>query len=237
MSRLLGTDVLADDGVFGDCDYCTGLESIDLLSGKSERSGRSILKDLSKTRVPAHVASRANSIFLQLTLGTKRRNERDLVIFFCVYEAYRSLKKENNGDPVARVAYTVDPAMVYRDLCMKPRKKLGSFMNKAYKDFGLGKGYRPVQVVNTAEEFVYVFFEYTTLEQQSLGDIIILTRRIMAADPYLINHLPQMMAAAIISYYFDTISARLPQSFYTDIMKTPSMLSDLKRVVKKLDNS
>lgn len=219
-------------------EHKTGMEGVDLLNKMSDVSGRSILKDLGKTRVPEHVASRANSIFLRLHLKTKRRRQRDLVIFFCVYEAYRSLKLEKIGEPSARLAYTIDPMMLYQDLKFKPRpKKISKFMNDAYKAYGLGMGYTPVVVYNTVEEFVHVFFEYTGLEIQSLTVLIVMTRRIMQKDPSLANRFPQKVAAAIIAYYFDTISSKPPDNFYDRIVKTPSMISDLKSVINKIDNN
>lgn len=137
-----------------------------------------------------------------------------MAVFFCPLEAYHALKNEH---PRRRIDFTIDPGMLCKMLDFPVDK---AFMSKAVTKYTHMTGYRHVICDDTIEDFVQVFFKYTGLEERALDSLLDTTQRVLHSWPELREEeMPQLVAAAIMHYFF-LLNGRDPdKDFYNKIAK------------------
>jgi hypothetical protein len=173
-------------------------------------SNPSIIKDLEKLELPDIIKIGSYNVYCKLKVTTTRGKRRKKLIFCCAFYAYKERK------------IPFDP----KELA----KKVGIGINeisKALSQFTRNFNYTMINYRYTAIDFINYYQPFTGLADENLSDIIRLANEILEKDRKLNDQFPQMVAAAIISYYMMINGIQKNGDFMKKIGKTEIALNPL----------
>jgi|688.fasta_scaffold58547_2 transcription initiation factor TFIIIB Brf1 subunit/transcription initiation factor TFIIB len=167
---------------------------------------RGIRKDLEKLNIPTEVINIADDYYFQVTKGEiKRATLRKGIMFACVFEAYKDLKKPHTPDTLSELfdidRKTVSKGITYFTL-RSPRKE---------------KNYI------TAEHFIPKVINEFDLRNEHLAPIIDLYKKVENKSSVLSRSNPQSVSCGIVFYYFKKINFGISASDFGKKVK----LSDI----------
>ena len=148
------------------------------------KNNRSIMSDLKEYNFPDDVKHRANFIFNKMKLSLRRKNKRKLLLFFCVYSAYKELN------------ININPTELGKIFGLKQGE-----MQKTHSMFSqLQTGYKPVQRVISASDYIIDFCSQLDMEEYT-DALLLFTVDILDKHKELLQLVPQTVAAGILKYF------------------------------------
>jgi len=174
---------------------------------QGKRSEKSILADLNKIQLPDNVKAEAEKIFQQLDLNTKRGRRRKRLLFYCVYNAYKTLGQ------------TKDPKIV--------AAMVGIGNNEITKAFSMCStiqtNYQPPCVQHSPEQYIQSCMDLVGLNQDCYEDVLEKCRIVMNADSSLEEEYPQNVAIAVVYLYIVINGGKMDRKDFSKIFKLSDM--------------
>jgi len=146
---------------------------------------KSIREDLRNIDVSENVKIKANEIYNRLQCSTKRGKRRKLLLFYCLYNAYNEFY------------IPIDPKI----LALKIGIKSGDITKSLSMFSELNTGYKPQTMRITALEIIPEYCRIFNFEEDSISNVLDITKEILNKNPNLNNKKPQNVAAGIIVYF------------------------------------
>ena len=160
---------------------------VDVLQGDHNicnKYTKSILSDLHPYKFSDDIKIRANYIYSKMNHSTRRANKRTLLLFFCVYSAYKEL------------SIPVNPA----DLGKLFGLTHGQMMKTESMFSYLQTGYKPICRTISVYDYIPDYCQKLGLENY-LDDIILLTENILAKDKDLRQQVSPTLGTGLIKYF------------------------------------
>lgn len=151
----------------------------------STKNNRSILNDLSAyPQFSDDIKIRANTIYLKMNPTTNRAKKRTLLLFFCIYNAYKEL------------GIKIDPAVLgdIFGLNAGQLQKTESMFSR------LQTNYKPIINCRTVSDYINDYCQAIGLADY-VDDIIQLSDHILSKNVDLNQSASQPVAAGMIKYY------------------------------------
>ncbi len=148
---------------------------------------KGIREELKNYNFPDDISELANSIYSDSTNCTTRGNQRKLIIFRCIEEAYR---QKNIAKPPISIAEQMGTN--YKELIKKRGRR--------------ARGYKMIQTSNahyTPIDFIKEFSNFMELNDRDIEEIKVLTKEITEKNSDILERYPQVVAGAIIIYYIN----------------------------------
>lgn len=226
MAQVESISCLDDDDIYE--------EKVELQGGGLGRSGftnchviprmseRSILHDLEPLTFSEDIRNEAERIFQQLEIKTKRSKRRKKLLFYCVFNAYKSLGQSR------------DPKTVAEEIGMSPNE-----MTKALSMCSeCQTGYRPPSVFHSPLQFLPEYYAQTNLDPSDYSMIDTFAKNILAKDPDLLQHYPQVVAAGILLYYTTINGITVDKKKFSELVRRSEMtINKMFKRISNLDNS
>jgi hypothetical protein len=151
----------------------------------SKKTVRSILPDLIEyNQFSEDIKNRANAIYMQMKHNTKRAKKRKLLLFFCVYSAYKELGINVNPSDLGHIF----------NLSSGELQKTESMFSH------LQTGYKPVCNVRTIYDYISDYCIKIGMEE-FIPNITLLCQTILLKNKDLSQASCQPAAAGMIKYY------------------------------------
>jgi hypothetical protein len=203
-------------------NYCNDGQSGITLDGiyieKSEYrnmpKSRTILQDLSKIPVPENIKKRANEIFMESDIPTRRTTKRKLLVYHCLSCAYQDLN----------IVFT--PERLAKDVGISENKIKAASTNYAkYTMQYCNKN--PTDV----SDYIYKHFMMSCLQDSIYPNVIKMKDIVLKNNEDLSDCKPQHLSAAIITSFCYFHNITLDSSFYNGINIKKSSIKRLCDVV------
>lgn len=188
-------------------------------------SDKSILPDLNNIEITDDIKQKSLEIFQKMGSPSRRGNRRKLLIFDCIYHAYKELGYNKNPIEISTL--------------------LGLDKNKITKALSMyGAIHTKYQISEEIEErvtpitFIYQYFNLTGLNDNNIIPLIQLTEEILQKDSKLYDdHFPQEVAVAIIMYYMTINGIKYNINKFLEIInKSQNTLTNIYNKVAKAHN-
>ena len=177
---------------------------------------KSILTDLNRFNISDEIKNEAEHIFQQLTTGTRRGNKRKKLLFYCVYNAYKSLG-------------IIEDAKTIANLIGIPH----SDITKSFSLYSETKtNYQPPASFRTPTDFIYKYYSEAGLSSDCLQPLLSLTDEVLASDPDLYESYPQVVACGIIVYYMTINGASVDRKKLAKMAGKSDMT--LSKIIKRI---
>jgi len=152
-----------------------------------EKSIRGFLEDL---QIPDDVKDQAELIYTKLHISQRKRKKRLLVVYYCLYNAYK----------VLGLSYVPN---LLADMVGIDRKDISKAISSC---FPLQSGYYPPQVQRSACDFIPQCIEVLNLDLMLADEVVDLYNQVMKSDRsrLLTEKPPQSVAAGMIMYFSST---------------------------------
>lgn len=176
-----------------------------------------ISKYLLNLKISDDIKLKATEIRSKMSVGCKRGNNLNKLVFYCVYWAFIELNESLIIEDLANTC-GINPKDVAKALNAYPSVNTGYFPPTEDKD---------------ASEYIPKYFHISRLHTLELEKILTLYRKIAAGAGILDNYKPQDVAVAMIYYYMD-INGILTDSGKTSAQSTVNLI---KKKLGTLDNA
>jgi len=203
-------DVMVPIGTYGG-DFRPKKNSKDLL----------FLKELETLPIPVNIKNEAFNVYKQMNVAIKRKNNRNGLKFFCIYNAYLNLEKIKDPKHLANMC-----GVAYNEL------------NKVFKMFSYNNtGYSSKNVEITPLHYIEDYYQATELRTDEIEGLLEFSRDILSKDDFT-DQFPQIVAASIIVYYIWKIHNMVPsEKFFRYIGKSETIINKLVDKIGTLHNS
>ena len=181
---------------------------------------KSILKDMKDMAFPEEIKSRANQIYLEMNIPTKKKGKRKQLIYFCITSAY----KEYNipfipNEIAARVGITLRMA--------SKSKSLYSSVITGYNV--KGKRFNPI-------DYIPVLYPYIGIKEGHEETLKYITNIIINKDNRILNSTPHIVTAGIILYFIEIIGMEYNGNLEQILGVSRTKLYDTKNKIRKIYN-
>lgn len=183
-------------------------------------STRTIIPDLNKYRIPDDIKNEADSIFHRIGAPTKRGNERNKMLFFCVYMAYKEK------------GHQIMPATLAKEMGLAPGQA-----NKSLTTFSeVQTGYRPRSKKTLPVDLLPELCEKLQLDHIT-SEVMETAREILKKAPLLLEEFPSKVAAGILRYYTEINGIQInPVEFQTVVGFSDVTINDIHDRVSAIHN-
>lgn len=185
----------------------------------------SICKELEVYKIPEYIRIKADEISKKIKIGTMRKKNRKLYLFFCCYNAHLELCVDI--DPIK---YAKDYFGLKSDLV----GKIHSLFSPTQT------GYEPPErKPKTAHDLIKIYAPCLSISSEVVPDIQELVDKVLNIDENLKNSSPRTLAGAILQYYMITNGIEIDDSnLLSDIVTRSAVTIDtLYRKISQILNS
>lgn len=187
---------------------------------------RTIKTELQEIGFPVNIIARADQIYNDLDVGTKRGKRRKQMMFFCVKTAYNELRIPEDPNKLANMC-GISRSDISKALSMCARTKTN---------------YKAPLVHNTPKEFINICYrkiqDIFTISEETLDEIYDMCDEIMEKDEDLEDEKPQTVAAAIIVFYLGIHGFSIEKKRYKELFGSSDMtVNKVKVKVEKAYNA
>ena len=190
--------------------------------GIKAKSIRTIRGELSQFSLGDAVMTRADEIFQEMGQQTFRKNRRQLIIYYCIYQAYHDLGEIIAPDEIGK-------AMGFN------RSQITQAINMGFK---LRRPEHRTKVSQIKpDQLIERYFPLTKLTDSHLIAIQQLAQRMIKNSSSLLEHFPQDVSVAIIMYYLTINGVEFDQKdYYAAVNKTKASIDRIYELVCQADN-
>lgn len=219
------------DEIIEDNDYFdTGSESCPIYTTHHaipRANEKTIRSDLEKLGLPTNIINVADTVYQNMSVGTKRGKRRRMLLFFCAFTAY------NQED------IPVDPIWL-SNICNLERSEISkalSMCSPSHTDFST------LSVKYSPKNFIPTYFKklsdgWIDFPESALDEIYKMTDEVLVKDPDLRDEKPQTVAAAILVYYLYRDGYSIDKDKYNAIFGRSDMtINKIKKKVSDAYNS
>ena len=186
---------------------------------------KTIRPDLEKLGLPNNIVNRADGIYQNMEVGTKRGKRRRMLLFFCAFTSY-------NEDKIP-----VDPLWL-ANICGLERSGISKALSMCSPAH---TNYSAPLVRYTPKNYIPIHFkklkELIEFPEGAIEDIYAMTEEVMKREPDLYDEKPQTVAAAILVYYLWEHGTSIDKDKYKVIFGLSDMtINKIKKRVSKAYN-
>lgn len=187
---------------------------------------KTIRPDLEKLGLPNNIVNSADSIYQDMSVGTKRGKRRKMLLFFCSFTAYN---QEN---------IPVDPIWL-ANICGLERSGISKALSMCSP---VHTNFDAPLVRYTPKNYIPLYFrklneEWITFPDGAIEDIYEMAEEVMSRDPDLNDEKPQTVAAAILVFYLQMHGYSIDKDKYKAIFGRSDMtINKIKKRVSKAYN-
>lgn len=147
---------------------------------------KSIREELDKYSLPDEIKTEADHIYREMNVTTKRGKKRDLLKFFCIYNAYKCS------------AFPKEPRMV-ADIVGIPHNEI----QRAFSMFAfrLPSEHEVNKKELTPIDYLKDYLKLLNINLSCLPNLVDFGEEIIKKNPTLRKHYPQVVASGILYYY------------------------------------
>jgi len=183
---------------------------------------KSILPDLLKINIPDDIRNEAEKIFQQLKTNTKRGKRRKKMLFYCIFNAYKSLGQPQDPKVIAELV-GISATEITKALSMCSESQTN---------------YRPIAVFRQPLDFIPIYHSEVGLNPDCLSSVLELAHSILNKDPDLYDEYPQVVAAGILHYYMTINGVSVDKKQFAKIFKKSEMtITKMFKRICNIDNS
>lgn len=208
----------------GSCGYC-GLTDLywnypKETSAPSKTVARSILTDLTKHNFPEEIKHTANEVYQRIGMMTKRGRERDKMLFFCVYTAYKSKGQ------------CINPKVLAKEMGIS-----NGDVNRALTSFSqIQTGFSLPSVKTSPIDTIPEFCTALNLDNVT-EDVIELTKDILQKCPSLHEEFPHKVGAGILRYYIEINGIQIPSEVFRKTVEFSDVtIKDIYERIMRIHN-
>jgi transcription initiation factor TFIIIB Brf1 subunit/transcription initiation factor TFIIB len=162
-----------------------------------KQADKGIRKDLEKLNLPSEVIGIADSYYFQVTKGEiKRSNLRKGIMFACVFEAFKDLKKHHTPEDL-QALFEID------------RKS----MSKGLTYFSLRSNRKHKEYI-TAEHFIPKIIRLCELQDECSEPIIKIYQKVKDKSSLLSRSNPQSVSCGVVFYYLKKLNHEISSSIF-----------------------
>ncbi len=185
---------------------------------------RTIRPDLEKLGLPVNIINLSESIYQNMTVGTKRGRRRRMLLFYCVFTAYN------------REKIPVDPVSL-ANRCGLERSEISKALSMCSH---VDKNYTEQIVRYTPKNYIPMYFKKLNdtlikFPDGAIEEIYNLTDEIMKLKPDLYDEKPLTVAAAIMVFYLEFYcKCSIDKKEYKTIFGRSDMtINKIKKIINK----
>lgn len=197
--------------------YIDNSEQLPEVTHVKNKSIKSIRPDLDKYSLPDDIKNEANNIYLNLNINTKRGNQRKLLIFFCVFMAYKKLKEPKIPKLVAEII-GISPDDITKAFSMCSFRLQDSRINEPIDPLQFIKGY--LSLIN--------------IDESCLDNIINFGKEIIDKSKDLLQEHPHVIAAGILFYYLRINGVQIHHNDFAKAVRLSDMT--ISKLYKRIGN-
>ena len=187
----------------------------------SNRIKRTIRHELSKYNFPEEILIESDNIYQQLNINIKRKDNRLMLKFFLIYNAYINLNRVN--DPLKLA-----------DIIGLDRNKI----NKVFKVFSSeNTGYEIKDIQISPLDYIPIYYKESGLQYDGLEHLMKFAKQIIAKDRTLLEKSPQIVAAGMIIYYLKINCIKSSEHFIKSINRSENDMIKMINQIGNIDNS
>ncbi len=197
---------------------------VDVLQGDHNvcnKYTRSILNDLQPYKFSEDIKMRANYIYSKMNHSTRRANKRTLLLFFCVYSAYKELSIKVNPSDLGKIFGLTH----------------GQMMKTESMFSYLQTGYRPICRTISIYDYIPDYCHKLGLENH-VDDIILLSESILNKDKNLDQQVKQTLSCGLIKYYMTINGIELNEKNALSIVtqRSDTTIDTMYKKICEIDN-
>lgn len=182
---------------------------------KKNNRDEAFIKELNELPFGEDIRNEAFVVYKGMNSPIKRKDNRQYMKFFCIYNAYRNLGKNKDVNELAR-SCKIDPSQ----------------LSKIFKMFSENKtGYRMKDVEITPLNYIHDYYAQTELRMDEIDKLITFTKDILDKEDFC-DEYPQVVMAGIIVYYLQNINNIIPPSKFYKYIETYE--SGVKKISQKV---
>lgn len=152
----------------------------------SSKVRRTIIKDLENyTQLSDEIKYRANDIYNTMNSKTFRADKRKMLLFYCVYNAYKELNIKEDSTKIGSIF----------GLTTSQIQKSVSMFNP------LQTGYKPVEHIRSITDYLPDYCEQLKFNDCYIDEIMVFADDLLKECAWLTHEVPQTAAAGVIKYY------------------------------------
>lgn len=184
-------------------------------------TNRSIASELTRFNQPDDICQKADEIYRKIGTPTKRGKERDKMLFFCLYSAYRESDIFANPQVLGQ-----EMGLTNGDIA----RALTAFSE-------VQTGYRPKSLKTSPAEIIPQLCSSLGLDHIS-EEVIEILNDVIEKCPGLLEEFPHKVAAGALKYYMDINGIQIPNSsFHKVFCFSDITLKDVQERISMLHNS
>lgn len=187
----------------------------------NKNNDRSIIPDLAKYNFPEDIKHHANDLFRKIGLPTKRSHERNKMLFYLIYTAYRE-----KGQFISPQTLGKQMNLTQGDI----NRSLNQYSEVNTK-------YRPKICRATPIDALPELCSSLDLEHL-IEDVKELGREILSKSPNLAEEFPHKVAAGILSYFMEFNGIKISnETFKRRVDFSDVTIKDIHQRIAKVHNS
>lgn len=201
-----------------DPDLCDGIASgSDLTYPRNKKNNRDelFIKELAELSFGEDIRNEAFLVYKAMNSPIKRKDNRQAMKFFCIYNAYRNLGKLKDVNELARACGVQV-----------------SQLSKIFKMFAYERtGYSPKDVDITPLNYTREYYSQTDLRMDEIDQLVDFTENILDKESFS-DEYPQVVMAGIIVYYLQVIHGIIPSAKFYKYVEAYE--PGIKKIVQKV---
>lgn len=154
----------------------------------------SIMQDLASHALPEDIKQNADSIYRRMGCPTRRKNVRQQMLFWCVYNSYLEFKRHVDKERMGRVEF---------GLSDKNIKRTSSIFSATQT------GYDPPDVIVHPHDYVPAMCEAVGLDDSTVPLVHSYFDYLLKVYPDLSERKPKTAAAGMFQHYLETHGVQL----------------------------
>jgi transcription initiation factor TFIIIB Brf1 subunit/transcription initiation factor TFIIB len=188
-----------------------------------KNTNKTIKNDLEQYKIPEEIKNEANRIYTNLKINTKRGRRRKLLIFYCIFNAYKSFNKPKDPKMVAEIV-GIKPNEIPKALSMCSFKM--PYTNKI------------TNKLSTPIDFIKDYLNIININSTALPKIIEFAENILKENPKLLVLYPQVVASGILYYYLIINGGQIDKKVFADAVKLSEMtISKIYNIISTSHNT
>jgi transcription initiation factor TFIIIB Brf1 subunit/transcription initiation factor TFIIB len=185
------------------------------------KNERSILPDLSTYHIPEDIKKKADFIYSNMETQTRRNRIRHQLIFYCTYQAYRSL------------GINVDPGLLGKTFGLK-----GGQIQRCSSMFSkLQTGFDPGKQQMSPIDCLRLFCQEIDLAPEAIDSAVLLAKSILRKDPTLDQDSPKTVAAGLFRYFAHINGIIFNKDITVITQRSQATIDAMYKRITTLDNN
>ena len=181
---------------------------------------KSILNDMKNIPFPEEIKKKANAIFLEMKIPTKKKGKRKQLIYHCITSAYKEFE----------IPFIPNLVATHVGISIRDASKSRSLYSRVITGYNVrGKRFDPI-------DYIPVLYGYMGIKEGHEETLKLITNIIIKKDSRILNSTPHIITAGIILYFFEIIGMEYNGNLEKILGIYRTKLYDTKKKIKEIYN-